>query len=88
MINFGKNIGHNSYKFNQIQKELSKMHDYLDEFRVELTKVLGRVSWVSLKTLDDLKRRKDPELSKYFGINLIEEIIHNSDLASPKSSVC
>ena len=75
MINFGKNIGLNSYKFNQIQQEFRKMHDFIDEFRIELTKLLGNISWVSIKTLDDLKKRKDPELSKYFEMNLIEEIV-------------
>lgn len=75
LVNYGKNIGHNSYKFKQIQEELRQMADFLEEFRIELTKLLKRISWVSLRSLEDLKKRKDPELLRYFEMNLIEEII-------------
>lgn len=74
-INFGRNIGQNSHKFKQIQQEFCKVVDYFEEFRAALTNLLSKISWVSIKTLEDLKARKDPELLKFLEVNTIEEVV-------------
>lgn len=75
-INFTRNIAKNVVKIQQILTELGKLSDYLDEFRAKLTEVVSKDSGVSIKSLDDLRNCKDPDILQHLETNLIEEIIH------------